>query len=358
MANEINEQDLIALQIKLGPRKKLLQILQEFKKDVMENNSLITFVNQTTYCNETETEISDTTSILLTQQYNQNRNLTAILQEDKNGKYIANKLLNKENLSVKELNTFNRILVDDLINVCGNYPKTEDKTNLARAIVSSYPQLGQYTCPDIPAHALWFDPKGSPKGKKASGKIEFRLQHVRLTLSPSKKKNEFSAKRQKENIKPNKDPNINANLIAELKTLIPTEQNFNRIKYLMNETFENRRFEIGHLKILDTYPIFLAYKGAIIENEFELLKNNRSTIQELENFNLEPFYRKETEFLQCENLRKIFTLLKMLPSRNLKKANALIASNLDDWEKLVAEEDLKPLVQWIDVRYKSCLVIF
>lgn len=37
--------------------------------------------------------------------------------------------------------------------------------------------------------SLWFHPNGSKDGKKAAGRIEFRLERLRLDLSPDKKKN-------------------------------------------------------------------------------------------------------------------------------------------------------------------------
>lgn len=49
----------------------------------------------------------------------QNRNLIAVLNNNRSGIKLASKLSNKENLSVAELNEFNRIIVDDLVAVCG-----------------------------------------------------------------------------------------------------------------------------------------------------------------------------------------------------------------------------------------------
>lgn len=49
----------------------------------------------------------------------QNRNLVAVLNSTKNGQKVATKLLKGENLEVKEMNEFNRIVVQDLVNICG-----------------------------------------------------------------------------------------------------------------------------------------------------------------------------------------------------------------------------------------------
>lgn len=52
----------------------------------------------------------------------------------------------------------------------------------------------------FPLQILWFDTKGGPSCNKACGRIESRLDVLRSSLSPSKKKQQVKRKTFDENI--------------------------------------------------------------------------------------------------------------------------------------------------------------
>ncbi|XP_033221188.1 uncharacterized protein LOC117175589 [Belonocnema kinseyi] len=85
-----------------------------------------------------------------------------------------------------------RLLVAELIAANGNsyYPTVASKTALAEAIVSEYPLLK-----DCNEHCIGYEHYFNPKSHQ--GFIEYRLQQVRLSLSPSKKAYKGAARKRK-----------------------------------------------------------------------------------------------------------------------------------------------------------------
>lgn len=98
----------------------------------------------------------------------------------------------------------------------------------------------------------------------------------------------------------------------------------------------------------------------------------RGNITQLNVYNITKFATEHTTFIQdgkailniykyiylyanifylfiLDNLRQITTLIKMLPSRGLKRSHACIVQHADDWERAVIEQQLHPLIKWMHV---------
>lgn len=110
---------------------------------------------------------------------------------------------------------------------------------------------------------LWYCEKGSKNGKKSAGKIEYRLERLRLKLSPSKKKNVMSSRIKTLTV----NPEIQ-DLVKELRDLNPNKNNFNKIVVLFQQTFDDRcamrRKQLSGAEIIKKYPKFMDYSGRFV----------------------------------------------------------------------------------------------
>lgn len=132
--------------------------------------------------------------------YLQDRDIRAVLRKNDGTEKIIQTLDNNTALSQEQQVLFTGIVVRDMIEICNTpYPSTEDKLKLASQIVLQFPILG-FESDTQPLHVLWFSPKGSSCGKKASGKIEYKLGNLQKRLDKHLKKNIASPRPKKKNL--------------------------------------------------------------------------------------------------------------------------------------------------------------
>lgn len=198
---EIDEDDFILLtednfkemEIKIGPRKKILKLIEILKSkskvDVSHNSNDLTMPsdkngeieieefevgepgpgpsslgNLSDVNNENETQDNGQDNITnrvarskfrlnnVICRYSCKKTLKPILR--KKNAILAEKLEKNEELTTRELRLFKQIVVDDLIITCKNdyYPTALEKENCAKAIIYNFPSLANSLSSNLPSH--------------------------------------------------------------------------------------------------------------------------------------------------------------------------------------------------------------
>lgn len=108
---------------------------------------------------------------------------------------------------------------------------------------------------------MWFDPKGSKSGKKAAGRIEYRLEHIRLSLPQNEKKNTINKKIPAKLLTTEDIPNTIENLESNEKNF-PVMQEF--MITTRSDRIEMIKCEKSFMYISEKFTPIIHYKGRFV----------------------------------------------------------------------------------------------
>ncbi|XP_058445906.1 uncharacterized protein LOC131427042 [Malaya genurostris] len=288
----LNERDFIRLQLTTKMIKWIEKLQLEYKKnDYLEHESEEWI--QENLC-MSESHISDIETI------NQNwsvdnpysginleeiNNIDRIFERTQEGSAIMEAL--KENYRPKEtfIKRINSLLCECLKSLHGCRPNNFYKIQIAISLVKSYPALASPT--DVP-QALWFHAHARGLNHHA-GRIHYHMEYL-----ARKSEDRVIKRRRIEEYPPSSDVSfipMNENTsddciqqaMLELKFIVPSQQNKNRIIELWNISFQNRQQsrELKHsFECIDDFPVLTAYNGELITLDFLKIRPQATSFSE------------------------------------------------------------------------------
>lgn len=188
--------------------------------------------------------------------------------------------------------------------------------------------------------SIWFHPKGSRCGKKAAGRIETRLEYVRIERGIINKKSQKS-----------QAVNDNDNFTSQMRSLDATVETVEIIKDLLKKTLSDRntlrKRQASANEMLTEFPKLKEYNGEMLSYEYDLLFPKQEEVNQI---NMDTVLKYENFFdniIEDENLRCVVIIL-----FHLKKSMINDPQFYKKKENEVAnmvETILKPIVTWFEV---------
>ncbi|XP_011861298.1 PREDICTED: uncharacterized protein LOC105558308 [Vollenhovia emeryi] len=257
----LTETDLKEINIKNGPRKRILSLINNHNK-VVSAKMIFVFIFVLFKEHRNSNEIFDIRSWVERHDKESKRNPSLI------------SILESGVVKPVERQELVRICCAGLIKINNDslYPSNRLKTDLASQIVTQFPKLSSTLSGNGYEH--FYDSKTN------QGFIEFRLKTMRKRLSPSKKKRTASKELKKQQQKSLKEGTLQNEYledlfqlkVAELSLKMPNNTNKADIFRLTDETRCNRQRQVKNSdeeltlsNILQMYPRFKDYNGELIK---------------------------------------------------------------------------------------------
>ncbi|KFM70716.1 hypothetical protein X975_01333, partial [Stegodyphus mimosarum] len=286
---DITEEDLKEMNMKLGPRKRIMQIVKGIECQSVQPVTFYVIPREEIISTEDVEDASVTSSqdIQIEQicsdtvavhnqcaSHEHSFDIRHWVSSHPKGKHLCDNL-DKGFYKTEDRQLLVRIVCSKFLKLCGTvYPSAECKERTAEAIVNAFPLLKSKKFPH--GYESFYNKT------TGTGFIEYRLKTIRKSLSPLQRMR-FPKKKLARNSKVSKRQiTIKTELLTKedleekimwMRLKNPTERNKRAISDVLSETMADRQAEIKDsamsiADILERYPRLQDYRGDMIDAEF------------------------------------------------------------------------------------------